>query len=98
MRKIEILAICGHEGILATMVRLIKTNEAWSATGVANVPEAIELIDQQPFDLVLLGSGISEPDENLLYEHSKTVPVIRHYGGGSGLLFGEIQQALATIG
>lgn len=94
MKKTEILAICSHEGILGTILRLIRTNERWNATGAADVKEAVQLIDSRPFDLVLIGSGVDETDEQFLYRHSKTIPVIRHYGGGSGLLFGEIYQAL----
>lgn len=94
MKKTEILAICSHEGILATILRLIRTNEHWNAAGAPNVAEAIIMIGKRPFDLILLGSGVNEEDEHLLYRHSKSARVIRHYGGGSGLLFGEIYQAL----
>lgn len=94
MKKTEILVICTHQDILATIIRLIKNNETYNAIGVSNITEANEMIDSGKFDLVLLGSGLTEAEENNFFEHSKTIPVVRHYGGGSGLLFAEIFEAL----
>jgi hypothetical protein len=98
MTKTEILVICRHAEILATVVRLVNNNPAWNATGVAADYEAISAFDAQAFDLVLLGSGIPrESDEQLrLYFTSKKpgIVIVQHYGGGSGLLTAEIYEAL----
>lgn len=96
MKKTEILAICSNGPILETVLRLIRSNENWNATGALNVKEAIHLIESRQFDLVLIGSGLDEAHEELLFGYTKTVPVVHHYGGGSGLLFGEIYEALAN--
>ena len=97
MKKIEILAICTHEGILQTIKRLINNNELWNSTGAPNIQTAAELVDTNNFDLILLGSGLTAAEEqeleSVLAAH-KNIPVIKHYGGGSGLLFGEIYHAL----
>lgn len=98
MKKIEILAICTHEGILQTINRLINNNELWNSTGAQNINEARELADTKDFDLILIGSGLTAAEEQeleaMLAVH-KNIPVVKHYGGGSGLLFGEIYQALS---
>lgn len=99
MQKIQILVICHHEEILQTILRLINSNERWQANGTAADEKAIELFHQHSFDLVLLGSGISDEAENKLraiFSHQNPqIKIIQHFGGGSGLLSNEIEAALA---
>lgn len=99
MKKIQILIICAHEEILQTIIRLINKNEKWNAIGAMDSGNAIEIFNQQPFDLVLLGSGIDEAVENKLQkiflEKDSKIKIIQHFGGGSGLLFNEIEAALS---
>lgn len=98
MKKIEILAICTHEGILQTVNRLINNNELWNSTGAIDIQQAREIADTKDFDLILIGSGLTAAEEqeleSVLAAH-KNIPVVKHYGGGSGLLFGEIHHALS---
>jgi hypothetical protein len=100
MKKIQILVICNHEEILQTILRLINNNEKWEAMGTGAEERAIELFHQHTFDLVLLGSGISEESENKLRKiflhQNPEIMVIQHFGGGSGLLSNEIQAALSN--
>jgi len=98
MKKIEILAICTHEGILQTINRLINNNEMWNSTGAINMQQAREVAETKDFDLILIGSGLTAAEEQeleLILAVHKNIPVVKHYGGGSGLLFGEIQHALS---
>jgi DNA-binding NtrC family response regulator len=99
MKKIQILVICNHEEILQTIIRLINNNEKWNATGTSDVEKAIEIFHQHKFDLVLLGSGINDEDENKLrriFTHQNPeIKIIQHFGGGSGLLSNEIESALS---
>jgi len=99
MNKLQILVICRHVEILATIVRLINTNDQWSATGAVTDEDALAAFEQSPFPVVLLGNGIDSADETKLTQTFKSiradVKVIPHYGGGSGLLFAEIYEALA---
>jgi hypothetical protein len=48
--------------------------------------------------LILIGAGITENDEKELRKKLKkqNTPIVNHYGGGSGLLYAEIYQALAN--
>ena len=99
MQKIQILVICHHEEILQTILRLINNSERWEAVGTADDEKAVELFHQHPFDLILLGSGISEEAEKKLrkiFTHQNPqIKIIQHFGGGSGLLSNEIEAALA---
>jgi hypothetical protein len=97
MKKL-ILVLGRHPEIVATVLRLINATDQWEAQGCIHDREAIQVFDQVDFDMVLLGSGISPASEAILcgYFRDKKpgIKIIQHYGGGSGLLFNEIVQAL----
>ena len=99
MKKIEILVIGRHPEILSTVVRLINNNPAWHATGTQTDAEAIQFFESNPVDLVMFGGGVEPESEKELrqkfQELNPEITIIQHYGGGSGLLSAEIQQALA---
>ena len=98
MKNPEILVICKHPDILAVILRLIHKRVGWKATGAMSTAEAVSLCSTTPVNLVLFGAGVDEAEEAQLLS---TLPAlrpgihfVRHYGGGSGLLYGEILQAL----
>lgn len=94
---LTILVIGRHKQIMETVLRLLNNREGWSATGALTDEEAQEKFIKTKFDLVLIGGGVEEKSErHLKLEFEKLNPqvkIIRHYGGGSGLLFNEIEQA-----
>ena len=96
--KPEILVIGTHPDILATILRLINRREGWCATGAGSVEEAINVFTTKEFNLVLLGAGISEDEEQRLRARlsslNPSILFVPHYGGGSGLLYAEVMQAL----
>ena len=93
MQKIEILAVGKHPEIMKVILRLLNNNPEWNGTCVLSATEAIEKYNSISFDVVLLGAGLNEDEARQLQQHF-TVPVVQHYGGGSGLLYGQIYQAL----
>lgn len=98
MKKTEILIVCTHDEILKTILRLINSNALMHGIGVNTLEQALTVFKSSTFDLVLIGAGLqTQEEEELITNISrslKKVPVVRHYGGGSGLLFTEIYQAL----
>jgi hypothetical protein len=98
MNKTLILAIGRHPDILQTVVRLVNNNNDWECTGVITDGEALAAFSTKLFKLVLLCNGISPESEKLLCTafraHNPAIIIVQHYGGGSGLLAGEIRQAL----
>ncbi|RYG17323.1 MAG: response regulator [Chitinophagaceae bacterium] len=99
MSIIEILIVGTNQPIMETIKRLINKEGAWEATIALSGKEALALCHKKDFRLVLLCAGLEE--ELLLKEKllqlKPNVPVVKHYGGGSGLLFAEIHQAFASI-
>jgi hypothetical protein len=98
IKSVRILVIGRHAQIIETVLRLIHTHQDWKAVGALSDSEAIEKFRADSFDLVLIGGGVDEESERKLKtEYEKVNPrvkMIRHFGGGSGLLFNEVQEAL----
>jgi DNA-binding NtrC family response regulator len=100
MKQLSILIIGRHRQIMETVVRLIESQQRWRAKGALTDEEAADFFQQEKFDLVLIGGGVEETSEQKLRElflkKNPDIKIIRHYGGGSGLLFNEIHEALAV--
>ena len=99
MNPLHILIVGRHQQIMETVVRLIESQRGWSAKGTLTDDEAVAIFQQENFDLVLIGGGVEETSEEKLKKvflmKNPAVKIIRHYGGGSGLLFNEIHEAVA---
>jgi CheY-like chemotaxis protein len=94
MQKTEILVVGKNPEIMKVIARLLNSNPQWNGTCILSVAEAIEASATVNFNLVLLGAGLNEDEAKQLQAHF-TVPVIQHYGGGSGLLSAQIYGALS---
>jgi hypothetical protein len=95
---INILVVGRNPEILETILRLLNGRPGWNAVGAMTDEDALLRFSNQPCEIVLFGGGVeASSEEKLTLEFQKRSPapkIIRHYGGGSGLLFGEIYQAL----
>jgi len=93
-----ILYIGRDTEITVVMNRLLNARPEWKGVCVCTDEEAISICKEQEIDLVLLGNGIDPDAEKKLrakfLEIRPNVKIIQHYGGGSGLLYGEIMTAL----
>jgi hypothetical protein len=98
-QKINIIYIGRNAEIRDLVVRLINKNEAWQGLGIETKETLLELPPEQYPELVLMGNGLSADEEESICELLITkypgTKVIQHYGGGSGLLTGEIMEALS---
>lgn len=94
----RILIVGSHTDILDTVLRLVNAQPGRYAVGSSSASEARATLATHPFDLVLLTNGLSEAEEATLRTEIETLrpglPVVQHYGGGSGLLENEIRAAL----
>ncbi|RZK43580.1 MAG: hypothetical protein EOO90_03205 [Pedobacter sp.] len=98
MNLVEILIVGTNVPIMNTIQRLINQNETWRATIAETNEQAIDSCAENNFGLVLLCAGIENERElkiELERQHPH-LPVIIHYGGGSGLLYTEIYQGLTS--
>ncbi len=91
---LQILAVGRDKDILAVVERLINSHDGWAATIAMTAQEAQQRFKEKPFPIVLVGAGFSAQEEETLRQTLTTLDpattVIRHYGGGSGLLENEI--------
>lgn len=90
--KLNILVLCSHSEIRETILRLLAGQPGWKAEAAATDEEALRA--NGDYQVILLGSGFSISENATLCTKLKQqhphVKIIEHYGGGSGLLFGEI--------
>lgn len=95
MGQIKILTTGANEGIMQTILRLINSTPSWEGEIALSTEEVRSKLQSENFDMVLLGSGSDEAKIRLILEEcGLNIPVVLHYGGGSGLLSCEIRQAL----
>ncbi|MGF7082659.1 hypothetical protein [Mucilaginibacter sp. UYCu711] len=97
MEKVEILVIGKHPEIMKTILRLINNKPDWNGTLAFSADEAIDCNKSVACQVVLLGAGLSTAEAQQVNDYF-TVPVVQHYGGGSGLLYAEVYQALGLRG
>lgn len=94
-----ILYIGRDAEITTVMQRLLNARPEWNGLTVCSDEEAVSICEKQHLDLVLLGNGINPECERALREKLIAIrpglKIIQHYGGGSGLLYGEIMGALS---
>jgi hypothetical protein len=91
---LNILAVGRDKDILAVVERLINSHDGWKAAVASTEDEAETVFRTKGFRIVLVGAGFSAEEEEALRQRllrlDPVVVVIRHYGGGSGLLENEI--------
>ena len=83
------------------MNRLLNARPEWKGICVCSDEDAISACKAQEIDLVLLGNGINQAEEEALkatlLQIRPQIKILQHYGGGSGLLYGEIMTALHQV-
>ncbi|MBN8785025.1 MAG: hypothetical protein J0G98_18340 [Terrimonas ferruginea] len=94
--KLNILVLCKQPEIKDTILRLLSAEADWNAEAAINAEEALQA--KGNYDVILLGSGFSLSADKELCNHLQqkhpNARIIEHYGGGSGLLFGEIRAVI----
>ena len=95
---VNVLALSTNDEILEVMLRLLNDREHIVAEGTTDITAAKDWLAKGSYRAVLLGSGFSDEEERELREytrlHSPRTKIIEHYGGGSGLLSAELEEAL----
>jgi hypothetical protein len=99
---VNILVIGRDPEILTVVLRLLNEHKPtnYHAIGTTDLDQARSLFNDSDIDVVLLTNGIDATLDASLRETFLTrrpnTRILQHFGGGSGLLFGEIAQALST--
>ena len=99
---VNILVVGKDPEILKVVLRLLNDYKEgnYHAVGSTDPDFARSLFADTDIDLVLITNGIDATLDASLREDFLTrrpgVRILQHFGGGSGLLFGEIAEALAS--
>lgn len=95
---LQLLAIGYDLAIMQVMERLLSSHTGWNGVVALTKKDGLEHISDGNYDAVLLCVGVTAADEEEIREavaiHPSSAIVIRHYGGGSGLLENEVRAAL----
>ena len=98
MTTLNILAIGSNHAIMEVVLRLINQHPGWVGDLAPSVEAGLGLLSAEKYGIVLLCGGVSVEEESVLRSASAKLAVppriIRHYGGGSGLLENEILGAI----
>ncbi|MEM9544859.1 MAG: hypothetical protein AAGA77_02745 [Bacteroidota bacterium] len=98
MKSLSILILGKNQSILETVVRLVNSREDWTGEGICRVEDLEHKLQEKDFNILLLGAGIDSTEEfgirAMVNVTSPSTQIIQHYGGGSGLLYNEIQAVL----
>ena len=96
--QLNILAVGREPAILQVVERLINAHEHWLATIVTSDEGALAAFSREHFPIVFVCAGVTAAEEEALQKSlaaiDPAVIVIRHYGGGSGLLENEVRAIL----
>lgn len=94
----NILVICYHQEILNTLERILLKTSRYKPYISSDIASTYSYLSQNKFDAIIFGSGIPENQEqemeSRVKEKASSTAIIYHYGGGSGLLFNELESAL----
>lgn len=98
MEKIQILSIGRNSVLLQKLSGFINENPKWESTGTVDDETAIEIFHQRRYDIILLIDEIEEASEKKLLSlftfNDPEVIFLKHEGDSTGLLAGEIEEAL----
>jgi len=96
--QLHLLAVGYDTAIMQVVERLLNSHEGWNGTIALSREDGLARLSAATFDAVLLCVGVSASDEAIFREavatHHPATKIIRHYGGGSGLLENELRAAL----
>lgn len=101
MMKKSLVFICRNQEVQLCMERIFSKNEKFNVMIVTELKELYIYLTGQFYDGVLLGSGFTEEEEkniqDWMKQYSPDTRLIKHYGGGSGLLMNELQIAFSKV-
>ncbi|MGN7821538.1 hypothetical protein ACTJJB_15500 [Chitinophaga sp. 22536] len=96
--SLKLLAIGYDPAIMQVVERLLNSHAGWEGIIALTKEDGLEKIRAGNYHAILLCVGVSAADEETFREavrmHHPSTIVIRHYGGGSGLLENELRAAL----
>lgn len=90
----ELIYVSGNEEIARRFVKVVH-GRSWEVVWVRSATEAADLLNSLRVDAVVVGACLGEEESATLKKMCEQLKVkhIELYGGISGLLFNELQQA-----
>lgn len=94
----KILSFVTNPEILPVLDRVVNKHDGWTGERAPDLETARKKVSEGDFDVVLLGSGTGAEERVVLQaiiagRNLQTV-LVDHFGGGSGLLYAEVVEAV----
>ena len=98
MEQVKVLIIGKNIEIVQLLVRLTGKFKNLLVSGTTDETAILQIQKENAPDMLIISSGLTEQSEKAIDEQSRllqpNIKIIYHYGGGSGLLKGELQAVL----
>lgn len=97
--KKHIVFLSRNEVVSSCIEKFFSKSDEFLVTLVIELDSLFIYLSSHNCDAVLLGSGMTEVEEKKIEEYLKlnfpSIRLIKHYGGGSGLLMNELMIAFS---
>jgi hypothetical protein len=98
MEQVKVLVIGKNIELVQLLVKLTGKFENLLVSGTTEVTDILQVNQENLPHILIISSGLAEQSEKAIDEHIRllhpNIKIIYHYGGGSGLLKGELQSVL----
>ena len=95
---LRILSFVTNPEILPVLDRVVNKQEGWTGRRASSLAAAEAVLHREPIDVILLGAGTGAAERESLTvtiaNSGQNTIIIDHYGGGSGLLYAEVMEAV----
>ena len=99
--QVNIAVFGKNKEIVNTLERVINKNEMWKAYCSCTEIELQSILESKPIQILLYSSGIGKREldnlEKWMNVNYPEIHEIHHFGGGSGLLYCEINSTLSGV-
>lgn len=96
----KVLVIGTNEEMLKIIHRLIGKLDGFESKTITSLADMEVNLRENSTDILLLDSGFTEVEEDEIkqraLEINTQIKIVDHFGGGSGLLLAELEEAMKT--
>lgn len=95
---LKIISFVTNPEILPVLDRVVNKHKGWTGVRAPDLATARRQVESGDADVVLLGAGTGAEERTALQaiiaERKLQTVLIDHFGGGSGLLYAEVMEAV----
>ena len=98
MEQVKVLVIGKNVDIVQLLVKLTGKFKNLLVSGTTEETAILQIQEENAPDILIISCGLTDQSEQTIDAHIRllhpSIKIIYHYGGGSGLLKGELQSVV----